>query len=734
MEYSPDHVQPLCEHCSVIIPIRSIASTIDIKHYVTVAELVTAAKETTCALCAIIQQNWPLAEVRQRFQHDTEAELEATELQFSLCEAVEPAEPALGQDGTVTTRQVGSVTLRGSLLSAKHKFYHEMWLVIATCSNTIQGKPPIWTASTAATSKSEKLALITTWTTSCEENHALCKAVPNVSRILPTRLIDIASTGSQKLSRLVSSQDITTSNRLSDVRYAALSHCWGSDAPLRTIRENLNNLNRAIPGCDGQWHGTPDQIPWTFREAIDICRTIGIHYIWIDSLCIIQDDPEEWRLEAARMKDVYSNAWLTIAASSAASSAEGCFVGHHSSGDDYLQQVTKFNVQAQSREVDEPAPRDDSQTACVPRAEILSVRVYKNELGRRSKYSALSQRGWVLQEQVLSCRILHCTFPEIHWQCTSSYLTEAGVQLHDDHSDKTYLQTIREVEVGDDEEPVFKVLHRAWCQWMEQYTIRKFTFASDRLAALSGMVQQIAEVTGYTHLLGCWEETLCQDLTWLNSSSRECVDKKDVLPEIPSWSWLSRSKCVVLDPWYPSDATENPCQVTDHVILVDKHIVWEGVPLVSRLLYAELLLQGVVMNIRLTTPPEARIYNPPKLNVDDDIRRESLDEPMPWRCVGGFDEPSDDGNYQFPDDTYDCLLMHSMHRLEPNSITGEVFLILEPVSASVMDERMASGKARAFQGPPVPCYRRIGIGHLAADLTHTKSYFADVENMLIRLI
>jgi hypothetical protein len=86
-------------------------------------------------------------------------------------------------------------------------------------------------------------------------------------------------------------------------RYATLSHCWQDSQPLKTMRSTLKDrLGRLI------W----SQLPIAFQECIEIVRSLGIRYVWIDSLCILQDDSKEWEVEAARMASIFENSYLTI--------------------------------------------------------------------------------------------------------------------------------------------------------------------------------------------------------------------------------------------------------------------------------------------------------------------------------------------------------------------------------------------------------------------------------------
>jgi hypothetical protein len=94
-------------------------------------------------------------------------------------------------------------------------------------------------------------------------------------------------------------------------QYAALSHCWGGSQPLRTLTENLDDMKTGI-----EWICLPN----TFQDGITVACRLKILYIWIDSLCIIQDSKEDWEIESSKMWAYYNNAYITISASSSPNS------------------------------------------------------------------------------------------------------------------------------------------------------------------------------------------------------------------------------------------------------------------------------------------------------------------------------------------------------------------------------------------------------------------------------
>jgi len=140
---------------------------------------------------------------------------------------------------------------------------------------------------------------------SSSPDHASCQS-ERIPR-LPARVLELV--GPTQVRLHVSKQNEAA-------RYACLSHCWGSVQPLKTTRETIENFQRSIPWQD---------LPQTFRDAITVVDQLGLKYLWIDSLTIVQDDIEDWRLEGSKMAEIYRNSYVTISATSASCSNSGLF-------------------------------------------------------------------------------------------------------------------------------------------------------------------------------------------------------------------------------------------------------------------------------------------------------------------------------------------------------------------------------------------------------------------------
>jgi Heterokaryon incompatibility protein (HET) len=225
------------------------------------------------------------------------------------------------------------------------------------------------------------------WLQVCDLNHEGCRRRSEESTVtMPTRLIELGET-----IRLVNCDTIQNS------RYVARSHCWG---PLKD-NEKFCAWKDKIPELEKSINF--ERLPLTFQHAITVARGLDINYIWIDSLCIIQDDLEDWERESARMEQVFSNAYCTIGASSAGSSLEG-----------FLWERT---------------PR-----ACVQlhtkRLGMLYVCPNIDDFHHDVEEGKLNRRGWVLQERALSRRSIFYCSTQVYWECGDGVQCETLARLH----------------------------------------------------------------------------------------------------------------------------------------------------------------------------------------------------------------------------------------------------------------------------------------------------------------
>ena len=319
-----------------------------------------------------------------------------------------------------------------------------------------EGSPSKWPIIGAAhdishdSSSQSCMALATSFLNDCTKNHKECHRLAKPS--LPTRVIDIGSEGGNiKLYETTAEEG----------DYAALSHCWGQSAnPVITTSKNLPERVASIKFND---------LPKTFQDAVTITRRLGVPYLWIDSLCIIQDSAEDWAKEAMKMSSIYTDALVTIAADGSEDSKGGCFIGK-----DRLHTLAHLDCAGPEGERREVKVRFQGIR---PDGNSIS---HANRLRPRSK---LSTRGWVLQERLLSPRTLHFTATEMAWECAAQIRCECRV-IPEPASDLNFkgrfIASYAHDAIGNT--PTFN-----WSDVVEEFTARDLTYQKDRLVALSGI-------------------------------------------------------------------------------------------------------------------------------------------------------------------------------------------------------------------------------------------------------
>lgn len=284
--------------------------------------------------------------------------------------------------------------------------------------------------------------------------------------------------------------------------YVALSHCWGSCPTLKTLSTNIERFRIGINLRD---------LPSTFEDAITMAKSLGFGYIWIDSLCIVQDSPADWEEQSSLMAFVYGNADLVLAASSASSTEDG-----------FLKERKGYresNLQV-------PAIRNHKHTLNL-KYRLLQMKDLAPML------DPLDRRSWALQERLLARRYLAIGSHESSWICTTSSACEcewwrvASFWRYEIVSTKKLVQHASEEDLG-----------RCWRNnVLRHYFTRKLTVPSDNLVALSAIASIFQRKSGSNYYAGIWQHDLIPGLLW------NCVDPRPGYASnyysAPSWSWAS---------------------------------------------------------------------------------------------------------------------------------------------------------------------------------------------------
>jgi hypothetical protein len=245
----------------------------------------------------------------------------------------------------------------------------------ATALSKLIGEAPERSRSTK-----EAILALKSWIETCLTSHPACTAA---QRTLPTRVLDVSSNDPSFYVSLEENEP-----------YAALSHCWGKSPLIQTHQNTLQDRICGIP-----WNS----LSRTFQDAIVTTRELGLRYIWIDSLCIVQDDPEDWARESGRMASIYEGAQVVLAASDAMDGHDG-FLGRRSN--------------------ENPSPRsifqgikDDGNPYSIRIRKGDYHRWYGDALPPRSRAQAdpspLSTRGWAFQERLLATRYVQFRSQEL---------------------------------------------------------------------------------------------------------------------------------------------------------------------------------------------------------------------------------------------------------------------------------------------------------------------------------
>ncbi|KAH8804855.1 heterokaryon incompatibility protein-domain-containing protein [Xylogone sp. PMI_703] len=369
---------------------------------------------------------------------------------------------------------------------------------VAAPSATVQDEP----------ASDFNIVRICNWLQQCDSSHLMCQPNFTISKTMdsPTRLLDVGFPGQWKVKLIEPNKQ--------PVKYVALSYCWGSPhSGLFTTDDTLTDMMRGVP---------LDCLSKTIQDAIIVVRKLGLKYLWVDALCIIQENKMDWSRESKRMDLVYSNAYLTIGATSATAASEG-FLSFRN-----CHKVTlDFRI-------------DSNSKAC-------GVVYYKEAIEISDAYlqhvlkSPLLQRGWVKQERILSHRTIDFSAKQMYWSCKTQVLSEDG-QIDEECQGQSTdfintLLALRQCQYASyNIEILLRQLFAAWADLISDYTSLQLTYESDRLPALAGIVGVAKQILSGRYLSGIWEINLADGLFW--QPAQRPMERPHGF-YVPSWSWAS---------------------------------------------------------------------------------------------------------------------------------------------------------------------------------------------------
>ena len=355
----------------------------------------------------------------------------------------------------------------------------------------------------------ESFGMARKWLDHCLQNHHTNFCAPKVDSILPTRVICVGNTSQNPFIYEPPPGKLGT--------YAALSYCWGKS---RVFTTTISTLIQRKMGF------ALNELPKTCRDAITVARELSIPYLWIDSLCIIQDSQADWETEAGQMCSVYQNALLTIAAADSPSSNSGLFLTCPS------RKTIKLESLANDGRICEIFVRR-AHTSC----QFNFVHTHPET------HCILTTRGWTLQEVILSQRMLWFTASELAWECGAESACECDATPTSEwifQSDTRLMRTTLTRTSSHSTD-----LHHSWRGLVQEFTRRDLTQATDRLPAISGLAASFKRHINSTYLFGLWKDELERHLLWCSDSFRNSASQISCpSPSLrqgyaPSWSWAS---------------------------------------------------------------------------------------------------------------------------------------------------------------------------------------------------
>ncbi|KAF2489124.1 HET-domain-containing protein [Lophium mytilinum] len=365
------------------------------------------------------------------------------------------------------------------------------------------------------------------WIAACVEQHDLCRVNGNQ---VPTRLLDFGTNSTELEPRLVITADepaisIPSTNQ---AKYAALSYCWGNTSNFPPLVTNKRDITDRMSGI------ALSCIPQTILDAITVTRLLEIRYLWVDALCIVQDDEKDWQKESAMMTSVYGNAFVTIVAARGSDSHAGflepqChdrFTTLPFRSSNHLQTTGSYRL----------TPSSDDASYCEYWRDILA--------------SEWDTRAWTHQEYAMSKRILFFG-KRLHFECHQIARAEFTQATMIRYGPSVY-KSLADFSSKND-------IYSFWYDTISLFSGRRLTIQEDLLPAISGIAHLVAAAIGDRYFAGLWSGDILTGLLW-----REIGDPGERVRYLaPSWSWAACDQYVQWRYRRPDEEAIEECDIVD---------------------------------------------------------------------------------------------------------------------------------------------------------------------------
>lgn len=399
---------------------------------------------------------------------------------------------------------------------------------------------------------------------------------------MPTRVIDVDFSGVKDVVKLMETSGETQDS------YIALSYCWGiGKKGYLTTKANLTQ--RKDNGFETMI------LPKTIRDAIELARRLRIRYLWVDGLCICQDDTADWNRESRIMGKVYANAYLTISATGVDDS-EGGLLFPRTLRKTFKLPFTAHNI-----------------TGTVVMSALPLNKEYFKKFHVEMFKEPLTDRAWCFQERMLSRRILHFTTSQMYFECLQGTLGEDGLTLP---YRSTHVGKEADVMSAPGEKPSRNTtdILSQWKDLLHRYGARKLTYPTDKLPALSAIAEIHQQLLDDEYVAGLWKRSLLEGLCWSSPSSPQSLGLTGAEYRAPSWSWAAVDGFLwhsLKRPWTPV------------AVIKDSHVVLDGANPFGKIKDAWIKLSAPL------TP-----LNPSKAEISGDSEGEVI-----VHCADGDKEP-----------------------------------------------------------------------------------------------
>jgi hypothetical protein len=378
---------------------------------------------------------------------------------------------------------------------------------------------------------SEDFQLVRHWLSHCLSSHSKCLGPDPKHPPLPTRVLDVSLDECGSSIKLVSGEGRNDG-------YITLSHVWGATRPLTTTKSTLKERMTGI---------SIDSLPQTFKDIVTVARELPVRYVWVDSLCIVQDSDVDWEIESGKMGDYYTNSLLTVAAISSSDSSGGLF-----------RRRNPLELSPCPVKIKLPQPNLTGPPT-IPISGFFRHARVEDPSNRTDGFQRppLWQRAWVVQERLLSSRLLMFSKAQMSWRCRSKEASEHMPEgssrwigwSNEDRVLKPILDRLQRSgrKLGEKTPLVvhtnearsdLKDIYDAWYDLIMLYGKCNLTFASDIFPAISGIASSISRASSDQYVAGLWKSDLHRGLMWTapdSTSSR--ADLREY--RAPSWSWAS---------------------------------------------------------------------------------------------------------------------------------------------------------------------------------------------------